>query len=347
MGYYKIKIISILCFFILFSLNPLACTSENKIKNRLTKYHGFNIEDLTFEDAGYKGKNIIHSLEWWYFDAVFTNNYSIEYHIDIFSKLDIGFAVSMLNIYQNGTLISHARQMHSLKEFNYETKESLLWNLKEQKLTGIIDEQGNWIFNITVTMNNNAIDLEFKSNTQGWKSKILNMWCWGIIQPKADVSGTLTIDDETKNVVGHGYQEHGWDGKIPQVRGWYWGKIYGETLNIIWTNVIKYPWKQYLMLVVNEDKGNYLNVPVKDIHFKLTDYKTIDGEKIPTTFHFNVDNKLVYIDVMAKANTITHQQSLGFFNYWRYHCNVTGILKYNSTSEYIDSVQIMDLTKFW
>jgi len=263
---------------------------------------GFDAEDITFDDACYKGDNLFHTLEWWYFDAVFDNGYSAEYHINIFSKADVGFAVSMLNIYQDGQLISHSRKILPLREFIYLSNQPLLWFSGQQILVGQMDDQGNWFFRLSIEMDDATIDLEFKSFTKGWKSKILNMWWWGIIQPKADVTGSLTIHDETINVVGNGYQEHGWDGNFPFVQGWYWGKFCGDTLNVIWTNVIKYPWKQYLMLVVNQDNGEYVNVPVEDIDFEMTDYEIIDGCKIPTAFHFFVDNGLIYIDITAKSS---------------------------------------------
>ncbi len=96
-----------------------------------------------------------------------------------------------------------------------------------------------------------------------------------------------------------------------------------------------------------QDSGEYVNVPVEDIDFEMTDYEIIDGWKIPTAFHFFVDNALIYIDITAKSQDITHQQSIGFFKYWRYHCHATGVLEYSSTIEIIDSIHIMDLTKFW
>ncbi|MCK5031957.1 MAG: hypothetical protein KAR64_10865, partial [Thermoplasmatales archaeon] len=227
MKYNRVLVVTFIFFFCLLPIETHAWLPKSNLSQIFDRYQGFSTEDITFDDACYKGNNLVHSLEWWYFDAVLDNGYSIEYHINLFSKLNIGFAVSMLNIYQDGKLISHSRKSLPIREFDYSPKQPSLWFSGEQILAGQMDEQGNWIFRVSIIIGDAAIDLEFKSYTKGWKSKILNMWWWGIIQPKADVSGSLTVHDETINVVGDGYQEHGWDGNFPFVRGWYWGKFCG------------------------------------------------------------------------------------------------------------------------
>ena len=343
---YKSLFTIFICILFILPLSSSAYKTSFQKNNFSNQYQGFYAEDITFDDACYKGSDIFHILEWWYFDAVFDNGYSIEYHMDLFSKAKIGLAVSMLNIYKDGNLVSHSEKIDTYKEFNGYKYRPFLWLSGQQILRGEKDEFNNWNFQLSITMNDGYVDLNFDSSTKGWKSKILNMWWWGVIQPKAEVTGKITLLNKTIPVEGTGYQEHGWDGNLPSVVGWFWGKLSGETLNVVWTNVIKYPWKQYLMLVINEDQGDYVNIPVKDIIFKKSGYKIIDGTMIPTTFYFYVDTEEIKIDVILRPINIEHQRSFGPFNYWRYHCRATGTLSYDSVTENIDSIEIMDLTKF-
>jgi len=79
----------------------------------------------------------------------------------------------------------------------------------------------------------------------------------------------------------------------------------------------------------------------------MMNYTFNDGWIIPTSFLFKVEDELAQIDIAADTIKVGHQASLGTFNYWRYHIHVKGTITFNSTTENIDNVQIMDLTRFW
>jgi hypothetical protein len=173
------------------------------------------------------------------------------------------------------------------------------------------------------------------------------MWWWGVIQPKAQVSGTLFYNNYLVYVNGTGYQEHGWDGTAPFVKGWFWGKFVSKTLSVIWTNIIKNPWEEYVLLVVNQNLGNYTSIPSQRIKITFDNYTLDPIWKLPTSFHFNINDEKLHMDITVKTLYITHQTSIGLFNYWRYHVHVIGSITYYTISEQINNVQIMDYTRFW
>ena len=79
----------------------------------------------------------------------------------------------------------------------------------------------------------------------------------------------------------------------------------------------------------------------------MMNYTYYNGWKIPTSFRFKVEDESIQVNIKVETISITHQVSLGLFNYWRYHVHIKGTIKYNSTAEYIDNRQIMDFTRFW
>ena len=115
----------------------------------------------------------------------------------------------------------------------------------------------------------------------------------------------------------------------------------------MWTDIFKNPWTQYVMMVLNQDNGSYINIPYEKIQFTMTNYTFNDGWWIPTSFLFKVEDDPIRIDIKADTVNIVHQTSFVSFNYWRYHVHVKGTVTFNSTTENIDNVQIMDLTRFW
>jgi len=304
---------------------------------------GFDVENITFKDACYNGTEILHPLEWWYFDAI-SGHYSMEFHIDIASAGVAGTAVPMLNVYRDGRIVIHEQKYLPLSEFNASKERPAVFISGKKVISSKVDQSGNWIFRLSVSMGDCAINLTFSSNTQGWKSKILNMWWWGVIQPKASVNGTIRIADSEVRINGTGYQEHGWDGIFPYVKGWYWGKFVGGKLNIIWTDIIKYPWEQHLMMMLNVDGGGYINIPSGSIRISLSN---LNNDNIPTSFSFNAECETAKVNVNAYAITITHQFSIGLFDYWRYHVHVKGTIQYGETVEQVDNIQIMDFTRVW
>jgi hypothetical protein len=325
-----------------------SCQFDANNEQHVSTFSGvdFVAENITFNNSYYKGTDFFHPSEWWYFDAVFENNYSVEFDIGLFATKYVGLVTPILNIYKNGEMVKREFKVLPFTKFSASKNHPFISLEGKRIMNGYVSASGDWIFNLSLHLGDYGVDLQFEGVTKGWKSKILNMWEWGVILPKANVQGILYLPDETVPVIGTGYMEHAWDGKIPSVWGWYWGKFVSKSFNIIWTEVIKNEYNEYIMLVLNQDNGSYYNIQVDDIQFSMLNYTNNDGWEIPTSFHFNVEDKSIKVDVQIDTLTLDHQISFGLFNYWRYHVLVKGTITYNGTTEHMENVQIMDLTRF-
>jgi hypothetical protein len=328
----------------MFSLRQIIFPS---LLSPLFSISGFSAEDLHDHDICFNGTTILRPLEWWYFDAVFDNNMSIEFHINLASSETIGVIAPMINIYNNGALLYHDAIFLSTSDF-FASKEYPILQIKDKTiLEGYTDDSGRWNFKISYGTEVCSINLDFKGLTKPWKARILDLWWWGVLLPNSCVTGTIEYNNKLIQVNGSGYYEHVWDGGLPLVSGWLWGKIISENYSIIWTNMYKNPLDTYVMMVLNENDGDYYNIPYQSIEIEYEEYEFNDGWFIPSKFSFTVDDKKVKLDISAEASQIVHQTSIGTFNYWRYHIHIKGFLKVDSNMEYIDNYQIMDLTRFW
>ena len=72
----------------------------------------FKPEDITIKDDAYHGSDYPRFTEWWYFDAVFDNGYSIELNIRVLSiiKDRLVLIYKRTDIYKDGKLIKHMRK---------------------------------------------------------------------------------------------------------------------------------------------------------------------------------------------------------------------------------------------
>jgi len=320
---------------------------KQRIEPSLNPISSLSAEDITFDDSYFKGTDLLHPFEWWYFDAVFDNHYSVEFHIIIASIKGKGVVAPMLNIYHKGHLIHNSKQFLPRDALQASFTSPSIHLYETPFMTGYQDSQGNWIFNLSLSLDGIGVNLTYTSMTQGWKSNILGMWWWGVIQPKAQVKGTLHFDNHTLPVTGTGYHEHGWNATVPYTQGWYWGKFVTPNLNIIWTNVMLAPWSHHFLMVLNYDQGGYIQIPSDTIQYTMWNYTHQDGWEIPTSFSFIVEDEHLELNAQVTTQSLTHQISLAMFNYWRYHVRVQGVLQVPGRSISLDTLQIMDYTQIW
>jgi hypothetical protein len=305
------------------------------------------IEAVTYNDTLYKGTDWLHPFEWWYFDAIFDNYYSVEFHVILASIHGIGVVAPMLNIYHHGHLIKHIKKFLPWDAFTPSSHSPHISLMDTPFMKGYQDTQGTWIFNINLSLDQTILNLTYTSMTEGWKSNILGMWWWGVIQPKAQVTGTLYFDNQIIPVKGTGYQEHGWNATIPYTQGWYWGKFVTTGLNVIWTYIMLTPWSHHTLMVLNYDNGGFTLIPTTAINYTLTNYTHIDGWELPTTFSFQVQDEHLSLKAHAITQSLTHQASLAMFNYWRYHVHIQGTIQAQDHLIPLDTTQIMDYTHIW
>lgn len=84
-------------FRFVFSKKPVSKTNHNNYDTL------FPQEILPIDDA-FHGSAKHVAAEWWYFDAIFTNNYSLHIGCRTFSQKKFGIVSPFLEIYKDGKL---------------------------------------------------------------------------------------------------------------------------------------------------------------------------------------------------------------------------------------------------
>ena len=329
-------------------INQIISIDSEEIKN----VGSSNIENIELKDDAFHGTHNYFSIEWWYFDAILNDDYSLHAGFKVYSIRDVGVVYPIIEIYKGRDLI-----FRILKPYLLESLSASI-NYPSVKVDGqsIIEfdraefnTSGRWKYTVTVNINNHGVNLTFIGTTTGWKYNILEREEWAVILPKADVFGTITVDGEIINVTGRGYHDHNWNFTIgTKVRewGWYWGRLTGETYTLIFAWFMKTPLKFDNLVVLNKDAGGYVEINPKDIQLSFTNYTWNNGIRIPSHFRLSVENTSVNVDIFMNALSI-HLIGPPLVHYWRYFVNVNGFISLDDDIEnFIDSVQMFEIMRF-
>lgn len=321
---------------------------SKQIRKTLKSSNSFFIpEDITLkDDAFHKSKSRFYA-EWWYFDAVFDNGYSINAILMVISRGNYGIAIPILNIYKNLKLKFNRRELYRFNEFVASEDIPHAKLSKKNTINGHIDEDtNNWVYDVSMEVGGQKIDLEFTGAMKGWKGET-PVSKWGVILPKATVKGSITLNGEQINVNGTGYHDHNWELGLPMQRGWYWGRVEGDLLNLVWSKIMLTKSKNFLLAVLNDGISNYINIKPEKIRL-LDTYSAYDRrKKIPNEFVLQIvdEDESIYIDVKMKTIKAIHHVKTPILNYWRYHVKATGHMSYGKRSERIDRVGIIEFLK--
>jgi len=305
-------------------------------------------EDITLgDDAFHRSKGRFHA-EWWYFDAVFDNGYSINAILMVISRRNYGIAIPILTIYKDLKLKFNRRELYCFNEFVASENIPHVKLSKKNTVTGYIDENtNNWVYDVSMEVGGQKIDLHFTGLMKGWKGET-PVSKWGVILPKATVKGSITLNGEQINVNGTGYHDHNWELSLPIMqRGWYWGRVEGDLLNLVWSKIMLTKSKDFLLAVLNDDVSDYVNIKPEKIRL-LDTYSAYDHrEEIPDGFVLQVESEdeSTYVDVKMKTIEAVHHVKTPILNYWRYHVKVAGHMSYGKRSEEIDRVGIIEFLK--
>ena len=78
------------------------------------------VENIIPSDDAFHGSPKRISAEWWYFDAILNNDYSIHIGFRTISRKKIGFVMPFIEIYKNGDLKHIKKKRFLLKKDTYE-----------------------------------------------------------------------------------------------------------------------------------------------------------------------------------------------------------------------------------
>jgi len=358
----KNKIIGMLiCILIITStVSPLIGAFEINKKNKLGSLNNTALisnpvympEDIDLKDSTFHKSYGRFRCEWLYFEGIFDNGYSVVVDVFTCSKGEMGICKLKLNIYKDNESLVFLREILPLSDLEASEdipnikvsgKQIIEFDLERYNNTG------EWVYNVSMELENQQANLQFIGTTQGWKGESLRGW-YGPVLPKATVEGTLIIDGEEINVSGLGYHEHAWGITMPVWEwGWYWGKIVSDSFSMLWAKMMQTRnIEKQRFAVFSQDQSDYINIDPEDLEFEATNFIFDKMRIIPTKFTLNVtdSDRSIYINISMDTINIQHMQ-FGIVRYFRYHVNVNGQISYGSTTELLeDEIQILELVRF-
>jgi predicted secreted hydrolase len=312
-------------------------------------------QDITPSDDAFHGSTKHVAAEWWYFDAVFTNNYSLHLGCRTFSKKNLGLISPFLEIYKDGKIAAKAVKRYFFRDFKTSKDFPMVTLLGNSVLKfdqKRYQEKKEWAYDLTLSIDDYEVDLRFIGSTKGWKFETQGE-SWTVALPKASATGKIIMNDDEIKVQGTGYHDHNWNYTIwtplNYGKAWLWGKIISKNFNVSWANIIKKGSKREFIAVVNQDNKGYYPINSEKIFFKPNNFIRSHRQKIPTSFTLKINDSShdtpINIDVQMDAYD-THYSKALFFPYWRHHVKSTGIISVGSHKETVNRTQIMEYLKF-
>ena len=308
----------------------------------------FSPVDIELQDDAFHGADTPHFIEWWYFDAVFNNDYSIQASLHVFSVINQGFAYLTINLYKDNNLTLNEKKLYPLPDLYLSKDAPLILINGKQFMIGHIDTiTGDWIYDISFENGDTLLDLHFIGCTEGWKGATPAGW-WGVILPRAEVNGKITVENREIELEGVGYHDHNWDVTLSAALnfGWVWGKVNSNNYTVTWSNILATWFLDNPLIVINEKNNGYVNVEPENISITVEDIRFKDGMLIPYAFAIDAHNENVSLDVDIKVLETHYVSIMGMINYWRYHVNCTGLITVGSKTEVIDEKNIAEFVRF-
>ncbi len=308
------------------------------------------------DDALHESREI-PSMEWWYFDAVFNQNYGIHIGCKIITIGNWGFVRQLINVYYESEVIKKAYITRPLNQYTistqyphiaYQGQDIISFDKKTYEKTG------QWIYTIDQQLEDLSVHLTFTGQTKGFKYETSHEG-WTVALPQAHVTGRLKIENDTIEVNGTGYHDHNWNFSLStgiRGTGWYWGKVRSQHYTITWAKIMKTPFADNTLIenlsVINTLHEGYTFIHPDHVTFTAEDLIYTYGRFIPTTFNLNIqqDN----IDVNVTFTAISVQRTPPDFltlHYYRYFMNLNGYIKVGEQTDYLNNkVHIVEFIRF-
>lgn len=306
-------------------------------------------------DDGFHGNRRHIAAEWWYFDAVFPNGYSVHLGARTFSKKGRGFVKPMIEIYKDFELDKVVSSRFRMKYC------SLSKDYANVKINGeeiisfdekFFEETGKWRYKVCLEIEDCSVDLVFESLTSGFKIET-SRESWTVALPKASVSGSIVVNGEKLLVSGIGYHDHNWNYTMKTAwdygRAWYWGKLKSESFNVVWANIVKSKSESEYQAIISCDGGRFFDVHADKIWFSANGKKIYEKKETPTLFRLVIDDVVDGITIQAEVCCEVvgiHLDKVLGSPYWRYHVKTSGFLCVDGKTEKIDGLEIMEFLRF-
>jgi hypothetical protein len=302
--------------------------------------------DSVVQDDALHKRGKFGRVETWYYDALFENNYSIVSLVNILHMSCFSIVITSMFIYRNTELVKCVRQRIPIKSF-YGSEEELLIEINGRKIIhGYIDENSNrYLCMISRGDNNFGFNLEFVKTAKAWKGKtFLGDW---LVIPRFNVNGMLFIDGKGISVSGEGYHDHNiYPIYAPLInKGYHFGKIPFDSMNITWAHVTRNRDNEEIILVLNKDK-EYNSINPRGIQFEVKTFVRDHGKIIPAKCFLKVEDNLLNLNIEMESLNL-HYTNLPLINYWRYHIRYKGHVQIDSFFKRINVMEISEYLRFF
>jgi len=314
-----------------------------------SKYGDSSIQDITLQDDAFHGRRYLPFIEWWYFDAKFENGYTVAFSVQAIDLIVKEMVSTRLSIYNQGIVVLKSYEKYSLKEFSASPDIPLITIAGKQLMSGMYDASHDcFVYNLTIEVPGGSLSLEFVGCTKGWKLRQQTHDWWGVILPRANVTGTITLDSMKINVTGIGYHDHNWhvSPRIVSKFGWIWGTCHSENYTITWAEVYSTRLTSRPILVINEKDGGYLDIPSNAIWFSTKKTKIDHLKFIPWLLNVETTSEKVLLMINMEVTSMDYTKFLGFIDYWRYHISYTGTIITDCHVETVEGISIMECLRF-
>ena len=320
------------------------------------RFRFLKAQDIIPKDDTHHGNIKLLDIEWWYFDAIFDDGYSVQIGFRIYHIKKIGIVQSRINIYKDGKSVSEKLKVDFVSNFKVD-KEYPNISLNKKRVVqfdeGFYKNNNRWKYRIKLSIKDSSIDLIFIGNTVGWKIETADT-CWTVPLPKALVEGNIVVNGKEIKVKGVGYHDHNWSYSPTTAMnnfGWFWGRIGAGSLTITWAKVIHNKDDIDILAVINKDEHGYYNINPDKIKIQSKNYQMVNRGRIPKDFILRINDNTtndVDINCQIEMNTLDIQYTRIFtIKYWRYHVKTNGSIAVGNFSESIkDKPQIIEYLKF-
>jgi len=331
---------------------------QKKPQNIIDKGEFLKAKPITPKDDAFHGRFTYLDIEWWYFDAVLEDGYSVHVGVRTYHSKLGGVVKTRIEMYKDGKIIVGAKKFYLFNVFKT-SKIFPLIKINDKKIVDFdndyYNKTGKWIYNVKHKINRNEINLEFSGTTPGWKIETDDT-CWTVALPKATVNGSIKLNGKKMEVKGVGYHDHNWRYSPTTALnnlGWFWGRITADSLSFAWANTIATEKKHQLLSIVNQDNNsNFFSIKPQNITF--IPLKIVRDHRcwIPTEFNLSFkkldENNIIPVEVDINMKTFDiHYDRIFTIQYWRYHVYTNGYIKVGSKTEKLENKpQIIEFLSF-
>lgn len=129
----------------------------------------FSPSDISLHDDAFHGSTAARFTEWWYFDVLCDNGYSIQMNVRVLSIIKNRYTVipQRITLYKDGVLLQQNTKRYSLKNSELFEKYSLVTLEGNQVFKGEVDSNGKWVYDVSFHLNNISAYLLFEGTTKG------------------------------------------------------------------------------------------------------------------------------------------------------------------------------------